>query len=164
MSRLAFRNVDAHPDDPVENWPYEGLVTAIERGSRSDWQRIADAIRRSPWGIVARDVGTYAAYGDERAVAALLVETVRRAQGKAEAGERRTVADRINEAITISGLTAQQFAAEIGTSASRLSTYRSGRVQPSAAMLIRIEGRASDLSSGPATHPPMPGSRISSTG
>ena len=42
-------------------------------------------------------------------------------------------------AITRSGLTAAQFADLVGTSASRLSTDATGRVTPSAAMLVRIE-------------------------
>lgn len=33
---LSFRNVDADPSDPVESWPYEGLVTAVERGGLAD--------------------------------------------------------------------------------------------------------------------------------
>ncbi len=42
-------------------------------------------------------------------------------------------------AVERSGLTNAQFAELIGTSASRLSTYLSGQVTPSAAMLVRIE-------------------------
>ena len=38
--------------------------------------------------------------------------------------------------------TATQFAESIGTSASRMSTYVTGKVTPSAAMLMRIEERA----------------------
>lgn len=80
MSELTFRNLDASPQDPVECWPYEGLVTAIERGSLSDWRRIAAAVRRDPWGRVSADVLAYAEYGEEADVAALLVEAVRRAR------------------------------------------------------------------------------------
>ena len=71
MSELAFRNIDASPTDPVESWPYEGLVTAIERGSLSDWRRIAAAVRRAPWGPVARGLLEYATYGEEVDVAEL---------------------------------------------------------------------------------------------
>jgi transcriptional regulator with XRE-family HTH domain len=45
----------------------------------------------------------------------------------------------VRHAIESSGLTAADFAASIGTSASRLSTYANGKVIPSAAMLLRIE-------------------------
>lgn len=82
MSELTFRNLNASPQDPVETWPYEAVVTAIERGSLSDWRRIAHAIARDPWGRVSEDVLAYAEYGDEAGVAALLVEAVRRARGR----------------------------------------------------------------------------------
>ncbi|MGF1647054.1 MAG: helix-turn-helix domain-containing protein [Kineosporiaceae bacterium] len=40
--------------------------------------------------------------------------------------------------MTRSGLTSTEFASRIGTSRSRLSTYASGRVVPSAALMVRI--------------------------
>ena len=139
MADLAFRNLDASPLDPVETWPYEGLVTAIERGSLSDWRRIADAVGRAPWGSVARNIEAYAAYGEETDVAELLVEAVRRARAAADEADRDDVRERVRTAVARSGLPARRFAAEVGTSASRLSTYCTGTVQPSAAMMVRIE-------------------------
>jgi hypothetical protein len=125
MSELLFRNVDGKPSDPVESWPYEGLVAAIERGGLSDWRRIAAAVRRAPWGQVSRRVEEYASY-EETAVAELLLEAVRRARAATEREERAEVANRVRAAVTASGLTARQFAAEVGTSPSRLSTYATG--------------------------------------
>lgn len=139
MAQLAFRNVDASPAEPVERWPYEGLVAAIERGQISHWARIARSVRRDPWGQVARDVEAYAQYGDDDGVISLLMESIRRARAQAERAERAEVARRVREAIALSGLSAERFAKSVGTSASRLSTYRSGAVTPSAAMLVRIE-------------------------
>jgi hypothetical protein len=43
-------------DDPVETWPFEGILTAVERGTLPDWQRLAAAIRADPWGPVAQQV------------------------------------------------------------------------------------------------------------
>lgn len=60
MSGLRFRNVDAAPDDDVRTWPYEALVTAIDRGLVADWQPIFVEIRRSPWGAIASRLSTYA--------------------------------------------------------------------------------------------------------
>lgn len=151
MSELSFRNVDASPSDPVETWPYEGLVTAIERGSLSDWRRIATAIRRAPWGAVARDVEAYATYGETADVAELLMETVRRARNAAEEAARAEITARVRAAVDRSGLPARRFAPEVGTSASRLSTYCTGAVQPSAAMLLRIERESRRL--GAETRP-----------
>ena len=53
---LKFRNVDASPDDPVETWPFEGILAAVERGTLPDWARLATAIRADPWGPVAQQV------------------------------------------------------------------------------------------------------------
>ena len=59
------------------------------------------------------------------------------------------MAARVRAAVDRSGLTNSRFADLVGTSASRLSTYLSGKVTPSAAMLVRIE-RAGDLVSSKA--------------
>ena len=40
---LNFRNVDADPADPPASWPFEAKVTAVERGTLSDYRRIKDA-------------------------------------------------------------------------------------------------------------------------
>jgi len=47
---LAFRNVNADPADPVESWPYEGLVAAMERGGFRDWQRVGRSHPARPVG------------------------------------------------------------------------------------------------------------------
>lgn len=49
-SGLRFRNIDASPDDPVESWPFEGILAAIERGTLPDWRRLAAAIAVAPGG------------------------------------------------------------------------------------------------------------------
>ena len=49
-----FRNIRATLDDPVAQWGFEGLLAAIERGGMKQWNRIADEVRRDPYGSVAR--------------------------------------------------------------------------------------------------------------
>lgn len=136
---LAFRNVDASPDDDVRTWPYEALVTAIDRGLVPDWQPIFTEIRRSPWGSVARRVERYLSYRDPDGVGTLFSLAVDRARADADRADRDEVAARVRAAVDRSGLTNTRFAELVGTSASRLSTYLSGKVTPSAAMLVRIE-------------------------
>ena len=136
---VRFRNVDASIADEVGTWPYEALVACIERGLVADWQPIFAELRKHPWGEVARRVDFYTTHGDDPAATRLFGLAVVRARQDAEAAERNEVAGRIRAAVTASGLSARAFAAEIGTSSSRLSTYASGRVTPSAAMLVRIE-------------------------
>jgi hypothetical protein len=62
-----------------------------------------------------------------------------RAREDMEQAERAEVASRVRAAVARSGMTRARFAEEVGTSASRLRTYLSGKVTPSAAMLVRIE-------------------------
>lgn len=49
---LKFRNITASPEDPVETWPFEGVLAAVERGTLPDWRRLARAIQADPWGPV----------------------------------------------------------------------------------------------------------------
>jgi hypothetical protein len=140
---VSFRNVDASPGDDVRTWPYEALVEVIDRGLVPDWQPVFAEIRRSPWGAVARRVERYLSYREPDPVGTLFRLAVDRARADAERADREAVAERVQDAVARSGLTKAQFAASVGTSASRLSTYLSGEVTPSAALLLRIE-RAAD--------------------
>ena len=139
MSAPSFRNVEASPHDPVATWPYEALVETLEQGLVSDWQPVFAEIRSHPWGGVARRVTRWAGVTPDHAAAALFTAAIDGARRRTEAGERKEVARRVRHAIELSGLTSADFAASIGTSASRLSTYATGKVMPSAAMLLRIE-------------------------
>lgn len=136
---VRFRNVDASPVGDVTSWPYEAFVTVIERGLVTDWQPVFAEVRRRPWGPVARKVERIAATTPDVAVGRLFAMAVVRARADADRADRTEVARRIRAAIAASGLTAAEFAAGLGTSASRLRTYATGKVTPSAAMLLRIE-------------------------
>ena len=63
-SDLAFRNLDASPDDAVETWPAEAIGVALECGVLSDWRRVAAAVPADPWGRVARVVEEVASRGE----------------------------------------------------------------------------------------------------
>ena len=139
---LRFRNVDADPSDDPATWPFEALVATIDRGLVYDWRPVLKAIRRSPWGPVARRVERYVGYREPDGVSSLFTAAIENARDRAERAERAEVASRIGAALERSGETQAEFAASVGTSASRLSTYLSGKVVPSAAMLIRIERTA----------------------
>lgn len=116
-------------------------------GSKRACVNFVAEVRRAPWGQVARDVEAYAEYGTERRAIALLLESVRRARLEAEAAEREEVARRVDHAIAAVGVSASTFAREVGTSASRLATYRTGAVQPSAGMLLWVEEASQRLGS-----------------
>lgn len=53
---LKFRNIDVAPDLPVREWPFEAVLTALERGGLSEWRRLAEEVRRDPWGPTSRKV------------------------------------------------------------------------------------------------------------
>jgi len=139
---VSFRNVDASPTDDVCTWPYEALVTVIDRGLVPDWQPLFAEIRRSPWGPVARRVERYLSYRDPDGVGTLFALAIDRARSRIDDADRAEVAARVRAAVERSGLSNARFAERVGTSASRLSTYLSGKVTPSAAMLLRMERAA----------------------
>lgn len=105
-------------------------------------------MRRSPWGQVARRVERYLSYRESDGVTTLFSLAIERARRDAEQADRAEVATRVRDAVSRSGLTNREFARLVGTSASRLSTYLSGKVTPSAAMLVRIDRAAPDVRHG----------------
>ena len=147
---VSFRNVDASPTDDITTWPYEAIVEVIDRGLVPDWQPVLAEINRSPWGPVARRVERYLSYRDPDGVGTFFALAIGHARDEAARSEREAVAARVRANIEHSGLTSAAFAELIGTSASRLSTYVSGKVTPSAAMLVRIERAADRDQASPA--------------
>ncbi len=135
---LAFRNLTITPDAPVSRWPTEAVQAALERGDLADWHRIVTELRADPWGKTARQVEEVLSHSRPYGVADAMETVLNRARERAEAEEGATVAAEIQEAVQRSGLTRREFASRIGTSASRLSTYLSGKVVPSATLMVRI--------------------------
>ena len=133
-----FRNVDTSRRDPVETWPTEALEAALSRGSLDDWARINREIRRQPWGRVARTVEALLGYSRPYGVDLLMERAVARAREAADARDRAEVAEEVCRLVGESGLSRTDIASLLGTSASRLSTYVTGRVTPSAAVMVRL--------------------------
>ena len=152
---LKFRNITASPDDPVDTWPFEGILAAVERGTLPDWRRLAAAIRADPWGPVAQQVLEAIHISRPYGTAELLEGVVGRARKLAADSEREDVASEVRQLVGRSGLSKHEFAERIGTSRSRLSTYMSGKVVPSAALMVRMRRTAAhshegqELSGGP---------------
>ena len=147
---LKFRNIDASPDDPVETWPFEGILAAVERGTLPDWARLATAIRADPWGPVAQQVLEAVHLSRPYGTTELLEAVVARARQLATNSERENVASEVRDLVGRSGLSKQDFAERIGTSRSRLSTYISGKVVPSATLMVRMRRVALHASPNPA--------------
>lgn len=135
---LRFRNVTASPDDPVETWPFEGILAAVERGTLPDWRRLAEVIRDDPWGPVARQVIEAIGLSRPYGTVELFEGVIDRARKLASDSERAEVAAEVSRLVSDSGLSQHDFADRMGTSRSRLSTYMSGKVVPSAALMVRM--------------------------
>lgn len=151
MSTLAFRNVDASPSDPVSDWPIEAIQTALERGGLSDWRLLAAAIRAQPWGVVARKVEGVLSYSRPYGIARAMERVIAVARDEEEQREREEVATDVRGLIGMSGLSRAEFASRIGTSPPRLSTYATGKVVPSAALMRRMARVAGEAAPGRQT-------------
>ena len=84
---VKFRNVDASPTDDVRTWPYEALVTVIDRGLVPDWKPVFAEIRRSPWGTVARRVERYLSYHEPDGAGALFAMAIEHARARADGAD-----------------------------------------------------------------------------
>ena len=135
---LKFRNISASPADPVETWPFEGILAAVERGTLPDWRRLAAVIRADPWGPVAQQVLEAINLSHPYGTVELLGGVISHARKLAADSERQYVAAEVRELVGRSRLSTQDFAERMATSRSRLSTYMSGKVVPSAALMVRM--------------------------
>jgi transcriptional regulator with XRE-family HTH domain len=138
-----FRNLDFDPSAPVDEWPAEAIETIMDRGSLSDWRRLAAAVRRSPWGKVARTVETIASWGEHYGVDALMIEVIRQARDEVNLRGRLRYAQKIRAWRAGTGMSLREFASAAGTSASRLSDYENGKVAPTTDVLGRLRYVAS---------------------
>jgi DNA-binding transcriptional regulator YiaG len=120
-------------------------------GTLPDWRRLAAAIRAAPWGPVAQQVLEAVELSRPYGTAELLTTVIERARQDAADAERDQVADEIRDLVARSGLSQQDFALRLGTSRPRLSTYMSGKVTPSASLMLRmrrVAARAQPSDSG----------------
>lgn len=151
---LSFRNLAFDPRAPVDRWPAEAIATVIERGSLSDWRRLAEAIRRNPWGPAARTTERVIAWEEHYGVDSLMARVIKQARADLTLRGRREHAAQIRAWRAQTGMTLRQFATAAGTSASRLSAYENAKVAPTTDVLARLAHAATLLSGVAAT--PVP--------
>ena len=142
---LAFRNLDFDSVASVDEWPAEAVETMMDRGSLSDWRRLADAIRRNPWGPTARTAERIASWGEHYGVDALMSTVIRRAREDVDLSARARYASKIRSWRRRTGMSLREFAGAAGTSASRLSDYENAKVAPTTDVLGRIRYVAAQL-------------------
>ena len=138
MTSVPLRNVDLDPNTPVAAWPFEVVQTLIERGGLSDWRLLITEIQRAPWGQTAHRVEEALSISRPYGTAELFEKAIANARHTAIAAEKAEVAREVGHLVTHSRMSKAEFASRIGTSASRLSTYVSGQVMPSAALMVRM--------------------------
>jgi hypothetical protein len=136
---VRFRNVDVDPTTDPDGWPFEAVLAVIDRGTISNWRRLAATIRRYPWGPLARAVETIVSWEEYYGVDALFADVIAGARSAADAEARRAYGAWIRSVRERSGMTLREFAPLVGTSAPRLSSYESGRVAASAGFLGRVD-------------------------
>ncbi len=144
---LQFRNLNLDTALPMDEWPAEAIETVIDRGSLSDWRRLAETIRGNPWGSAARTTETVVGWGEHYGVDALMSNVIHRARDEITRRGRAEYAAQIRSWRAKSGMTLRQFARVAGTSASRLSDYENAKVAPTTDVLGRLS-RVAAVSSG----------------
>ncbi len=128
--------------DPDHNLPgirtESELVGVVEGGSVLEWRRHLALIGASPWSPYSRHLVDLARQAARPQVAELVdrCTTVYRERNKER--ERLQVAEEVGQLVAASGANQRQFAHWVGTSPSRLSTYISGTVTPSASLVLRM--------------------------
>lgn len=135
------------------------LARLAVRGGVTEWRPYLAEIVLAPWGPHASLFRQFAAEAGGAEALGAADRLIDAARAAVSAQERRQVAEQVRRLVHGTGLPQREFAAMVGTSPSRLSTYVSGRVVPSAAMLVRIVRTARAWDSGRAAAPEPGASR-----
>ncbi|WP_436697602.1 helix-turn-helix domain-containing protein [Nocardioides sp. BYT-33-1] len=137
VTHLLLRGDDQHSAPPPAASRAD-VLRAFDDGDLPSWRRHVAAIAAEPWAGPGSDWMALLDPDRDAFALACLRAHVARAQRDAADRERGAVAKHIRRTIAEAGISQREFAQLIGTSQSRLSTYVSGAVMPSAAMLVRI--------------------------
>jgi DNA-binding transcriptional regulator YiaG len=135
---VRFRNLDFDSAAPLDEWPAEAIETVMDRGSLSDWRRLAQVIGLNPWGPAARTTETVVAWGEHYGIDEMMSRVIRRAREDIARGGREEYASQIRSWRAQTGMTLREFATAAGTSASRLSAYEHAKVAPTTDVLGRL--------------------------
>lgn len=130
------------PDAPVEEWGFDGLLEAVERGDRSHWHRITLALEADPRGKVAGEMEEVLEAVKDSGMADLFRRVHYSALAHAHAAERARAVSRLQAALKLSGLTVDGFAARLGVTARRLAISLDGTRTPPQTLIVRAETEA----------------------
>ncbi|TQK71232.1 MULTISPECIES: helix-turn-helix domain-containing protein [unclassified Nocardioides] len=138
---LLFQDLDVQvaPEDRVTVRAARADLVAFGRGgSVAAGRRGLGMLAASPWGPAAEELVEEADDADLEVVATLLGWC----RSWRTDRDRVLVGRQVQRLVAVSGVSQRRFAARIGTSPSRLSSYVGGSVTPSATMLLRIQRSA----------------------
>lgn len=134
--RLLVRGLDLTDASPAVHSVEQ--LQEVAQGALPDWRREVAVLVANPWSPHAEQLPKLAFDADRAGMAAHIRDVVELCRAQHKDREREEVAQEIRRLVADSEMTQREFAAMVGTSPSRLSTYISGWVVPSAAMLLRI--------------------------
>lgn len=140
---------DAEPTTEAAEWTETTIAEAIDHGGLGSWRSIMAVIGDDPWCPVAQRLNAALANASDKGASTALREALLSVRHSVELDEQADVAQRVTDYIAATGMTQRAFAARVGTSPSRLSTYANGSVTPSAAMMLRIAKVSSRLATDP---------------
>lgn len=119
---MIHRHLAITPDTPVEDLPAAAIVDLLDRGDLGDWQPIAVAVARDPFGPFAAKVRELIDHFPMYGTSALWRAWIDRCRAREEG--RRTSLSRKATLVSLrrqSGLTQVEFARRLGISQSDLS-------------------------------------------
>lgn len=116
----------------------EEAVWWTDHGDIEAWRAQVAIFMDSPWTPYASYLRQLLVEGERPTQVRALDAAVDYCRSHAEVHERQLVAREIRQLVAVSGSNQREFAALVGTSAPRLSTYVNGLVTPAATMLLRI--------------------------
>ncbi len=103
-----------------------------------EWRAQIARYAEDPWSPYARHLNDLAARAGLPGLDVTIGAFMEEMRGYTEARDRDLIGREIRRLVAESGQSQREFAARLGTSPSRLSSYCTGQVTPSAALLLRI--------------------------
>ncbi|WP_322937817.1 helix-turn-helix domain-containing protein [Nocardioides bizhenqiangii] len=134
---LLLEGVDLDLHLPVIRTEAE-LVGVVDGGSVLEWRHHLAMIAATPWSPYSRLLVDLARQAARPEVAEVVDRFTEMCREHDKEHEREQVAGEVRRIVSHSGVTQREFALWVGTSPSRLSTYISGNVTPSASLMLRM--------------------------
>lgn len=131
----------------------EELADIAAHGTVTEWRHHLSMVAAGPWSPYSYRLVELAKESGNVTATRHLIDLIDLCRERHKARERALIAQEVNRLLALSGLTQREFAQWIGTSPSRMSTYVSGSVTPSAALLLRMRRTVAALqreAGGPA--------------